>query len=799
MRNLLGLGLVFIFATGCGDMFMKKKEDKSISFNALSCTLDTKAFSKILSENIRGDINCLKESIHSFIELVKSDRQGFISEKVLTKFIQQGPIDLGGSDIIPIVEGVFDLTKLILGGERGYISRADFDRLISFLIEFNKNMYPIHHIFANDNELSWADYDRNRQIVRRHMIFLAQELRLLLNLNRPSLDRLDIGIFLDRFFKDDLETAEQIKSLMFLKRTFLGGTFLDLTHVELEDALLKLPELGEVAYDLVKIKSFGFKDNARVMIDEVYLKDLAAIQRNLHFDSHSYEALFTVYDVINAIEKLDLDFGIDVTKYPKEIMVVKKALLGSGGEFFSSVEMYNALYHLREVLEEGSFFYRVYNQNYEVLNSREPLPKGPNNRSYEFSMEVNTPKEEKYLRHFSEIANNYRFFKGSALSPFYSFEHFRSELGILEIGAFEYLIKLVMAEYGSPSPQARGGYHMTLDQSAALIEDIKIFLRDFGIINIGKSLGGEVQGVADNMVLMSTLFQFQSDGCDDYVCMEVPEINEFLMGLLTALNIKDFFTEEMQRLCASEVDEYNRIYPDCFRRNFVNVLEADIPGEGRSLSDYMPLLSSYIVELTDHLPAGAPPTDSQEYMTFITETESFTRSCMYFDDEQTEPVPMKATDAFAVFAGMLNIESSMLKFDTNQNNRLDGSYPSEVLDAYYSTYEGAIKAMVAQQGGPILTKVSRQIFQYLIKYGKVPEPSGRSVWQFVKFLLSFNYSADADRTTVATILKVLAQQNGGDNKFKCEECMRDPNTRCVPVTCHEDASGQVVCVDDPWD
>ena len=797
MKSILGLGLVLFLAAGCGDMFMGSKEDKSISIDAISCDLDTEAFSKILEKNIKSDIICLQESIHNFIELVKTDRPGYISEKVLTKFIQNGPLDLGSAgELVPLVEGIFDLTKLILGGETGYISKSDFDRLVAFLIEFNKNIYPIHAIFTNDNELGWADYDRNRKIVRRHLILISQEVRLLLNLGRTSLDRLDIGRFLDRFFVDDPAAADKIKSLMFLKRTFLGGALFDLTHVELEDALLKLPELGEVAYDLVKIKSFGFMDNAQVMIDEVYLKDIATIRRNLYFGDGSYEALFTIYDILNAIEKMELDFGIDVSKYPQEIMRLKKALLGSGGEFVSSVEMFNLLDHLTNILDEGSLFFRVYDMYTEELDSRDSLP-----ASQDFSrFQVNNSREDQFLKHFKEIVSNYRFFKGSALAPFYSFEYFRNPLGIFEIGAFEYVIKLLMAEYGSPHKQARGGYHLTLEQTAIALEDIKIFLRDQGIINIGKAQGGEVAGIADNVVLMSTLFQYQANGCDDYVCMEVPELTEFVLGLFTAINIKDFFTEEMQRLCADEVDEHNRIYPDCFRRNFMNVLNAKIPEEGRSLSDYMPLLSSYLVEMTDHLPAGAPPTESEEYVKFLYETESFTRTCMYFDEAKTEPVPMKANDAFAVFAGMLNIESTLLKFDVNQNNKLDGfGRNNEVLNAYYSTYQGAIKALVAQSGGAILTRVSRQIFQYLIKYGKVPEPSGRSVWQFVKFLLSFKHNADASRTTIATILKVLGEQNAGDNVFKCEECMRDPNMQCVPVTCHQDDNGQVTCVEDPWD
>src|SRR5690606_32269832 len=121
--------------------------------------------------------------------------------------------------------------------------------------------------------------------------------------------------------------------------------------------------------------------------------------------------------------------------------------------------------------------------------------------------------------------------------------------------------------------------------------------------------------------------------------------------------------------------------------------------------------------------------------------------------------------------------------DTNRNNKLDGLSKSlknnEVLTAYYDVFQGAIKALVAPNGG-FMEKLARPIFQYLIKYGKVPD-TGRfsSIWDFVKFMLKINKRADASRTTVATILKIIGEQTP-TNPFKCEECLRDPTIECEP-------------------
>lgn len=796
--KVFGLGLALILATGCGDLFMGDKGDNKVSFTSgASCDSDTSKFSEILTSNIGPEIDCLNKQLHSFIELVRTDRPGSISERTLIEFIQDGPIDIGDPTMIPIIEGIFDLTHVIFGGDRGYVSRKQLDALMAFLVKFNENIVPVYNKFESDQEPGWGDYQRNRRLVRRHFITIASELRSLMNMGRTKVDRLSINLFLDRFFKDDLATADQIKDFMFLKEMFLGGTSEELTHLELEKALIKLPDLGEIAYDLIKVGSFGFKDEPQRMIDLIYLPTIRNVERNLHYAPGTYEPLFTVHELVKALGHLDL-VGIDFSKYTQEITELKRVFFSDPGPVFTNADITVLLSHLQNILDEGSVFYRIYqaHDTDEYLRNRGPITAGLPNFT------PNNDQERIYRDHFGQIISSYRFFKGTAKSPLFGLDYDRNFLGVFEIAGFEYAVKLLMSAYGEYNQMARGGYHMTLNETVDVMDVLKRLLRDEGIVRVGKAYGGEVQAAADNVVLMSTLFQYQSDGCvKGGVCMEVPEITEFLIGLFTAMNFRDFFTEEMKKACDGYADNYSSertINPECFRREFKNVLEAQNPADDyKSISNYMPLLTSFLKEMTQDLGDDEPATNSEGYTQFLLETEAFTRTCEYWDDEGTEPVFLNGDDAFSVFAGMINIESTLIRFDLDYNNKLDYKNldgVNEVINAFNTTYRGAIEGMMKGELGSLYDIVkfldpAKIMFQYLVKKGEVP-----SIGQILKFIFA-KKNADATRTSVATILKILGEQNAGENYFKCQECL---DRECVPQKCVKEGD-QFYCEDDPWD
>ncbi len=246
-----------------------------------------------------------------------------------------------------------------------------------------------------------------------------------------------MSLFLKRFFADDPKTAEKIKSVMFLKKAFLGGSPMQLTHLELKEAYRKLPQLSEVAFDFIKLGNFAFKERPETMINDIYLKDLGLVKEELMYGADEAEPLFDLDDLYHAINTMELDFGIDLEKYNREILKVKDILIGSNAPNFSSADIHELLNHGNMVLSEASFFDKVFTYYEDELLSKYPVTTDFMGFPYQGA------EEKGWLEHFSLIANNYRFFKGDALSPYYSLEHARSYLGIVEIAAYEYGVKLL--------------------------------------------------------------------------------------------------------------------------------------------------------------------------------------------------------------------------------------------------------------------------------------------------------------------------------------------------------------------
>jgi len=218
------------------------------------------------------------------------------------------------------------------------------------------------------------------------------------------------------------------------------------------------------------------------------------------------------------------------------------------------------------------------------------------------------------------------------------------------------------------------------------------------------------------------------------------------------------------------VDKFNRIEPGCFREHFFH-------GVCKSYGAYYPrLLQSLGLEIPS--PWDPKVCDKLERTdannAFLDTSILAARSCMNYTDGEKEEIWYSQGDIFSVFMALMHIETTIIRWDTNLNNFMD---PNEVMEAY-RIYSPALDGFLEAKPG-IVKKFKKQIYQYMIKYEEVPdEKDFGSVWKFLKFLVSFNKSAPANRKTIASILHQISLQNAKmvdpkEPKFDCN-WLRDP-------------------------
>jgi hypothetical protein len=126
-----------------------------------------------------------------------------------------------------------------------------------------------------------------------------------------------------------------------------------------------------------------------------------------------------------------------------------------------------------------------------------------------------------------------------------------------------------------------------------------------------------------------------------------------------------------------------------------------------------------------------------------------------------------------IMLAMIHVETTILRWDENANNFMD----SGEVDKAYSIYAPALDGFLKDKN-PIIKKLKKQIYQYMIKYEKVPdEKDFGSIMKFVKFLLSFKKDSPADRKTIASILVAIGKENEKSPtapRFNCN-LLRDPD------------------------
>lgn len=742
LRTLVVILVMMLTLNGCGDLLgtnVKKKGLDTSSITNLNCELDMNRFAEIMNEIIESDIRCLGENLNLFIRIVKSGKPGYLSLVQLEQYLANHRPDVK-PEVVRALKSVFDLGHLITGEEIGYISKETVDKVISFAIIFNReaalNFGPI---FRNETPTSYILHESNRDKIKMASKSVINSLRPIFNSNRPNINSINIIQLLEGFSTEtNREYIDRAKKVLFLKKIILGGENEVVTNLELERLILRFEPLLLIGLDIIRYKHLILKQDTILHMLKRDVNDLFTIITEGELNNRDNVLMFTVNEAITAAKLFLNEDDFDIEKFRGLIVELKKIVMKGNATDVRGIELKNLFGHAKSILQTGTVFHRIYESLKVDLNRKEEL-KPDLFDDYRY----NYPEQEKELNQFERIARKYRFQKGEFQSPYYIRGSMRNPSAFFEIALFEYGLQLVFSAYGSPSPNgdAVGGYSINKDQMQKLVMKFRNELIDLDLITPGREIG-----TADNISLLGTLFQYQSDKNG---VMDVNEATEFGVALFSSMNIADDVYSYMRdKDC--KVDEHERIEPNCFKENFWK-------GLCTYYRPYYPLLFEFL-----NAPVGmncediktSPQLDTANAI-FLQRAINAARSCNYYTDGAKEEIYFSKGDAMTVMLALSHAETTVLRWDVNGNNQMDADEVMKAYEIYSPALDGFLEGKNA-----IIKKFKKQIYQYMIKYEQVPnEKDFGSIWKFVKFLLSFNKKAPASRKTIVALLDVIGVEN----------------------------------------
>ncbi len=746
-KKITALSSLMIMSISCSDLGKNSVVNKPIEsrqFNA-GCELKVDEFKSIFEKRIKPQIDCLEKNIDLFMRVVESPRPGFLSRVAFEQYIVRNVPDFP-TENVQAIKSVFEISHLLFGEDKEFLSPSAVRKIFSILNLVNEEVPKIYPYFKSKETTPINLHDFNKVRVFQAADRISRAMLDIFKLDRgDQIHRLNIITLLESFSSTGTsELLEQVKAVIFLKKVILGGNKEVITHLELQDLLFKIAPISSVAFDLARV---SYLDLDQRTLMELLSADLDLVDRLLYYTVESGERLFSIDDLIKAIpyfvsEETKLP---DFTKYRPEVLQLKMLLMSeakwvegedlSGKDWIIPQDLKNLINHGKDLARRGSIYHRIYKFFETFLESPGPVNINYNNYLLQF------PTHEKYVREFARIANTHRQFLGKFQMPFFSQSFRRNANGIVEVGILEYIFTILGRRYGSANNDV-GGFGMTTAQLLNLLNVFSPVLTGEGII-----LAGREEKTTENIALLSTLFQNMSNGNN---VINVDEGAAFAVQVLSSMKHSDYFQSEMGKRCATD-DKGRTIDLECHRENLFEILCQKFSSEFPLLLDSMGMKTC------------ADRSRQALKRSYIMKIENVARTCTKFDDGTD--VPVGSDDYMPMMVMFMTVESTVLRYDKNRNNRLDAS---EMKTAYEQTFNSAIESLVEEQA-PIIAKlpfnlgsgVSRKIYYYLIKHRKIPSKFS----EYLK-LLTIGPSS-ADRETLAAVLNIISEQ-GAASTFDCE-------------------------------
>jgi hypothetical protein len=388
--------------------------------------------------------------------------------------------------------------------------------------------------------------------------------------------------------------------------------------------------------------------------------------------------------------------------------------------------MHNLAAKFKYAVKMVAFAYHMYEANEEIM--QQPQALSPSQIQFLNQYPANN-EEIAFKTRFIRVVSTYRLFKGNMDLPMYSDSIVRNADGVVEIMLYEYAVGFLLNYYNPNLESFENYYKLSINDQARVIDVINK-IKDFLILN--DLYPRRINHTADSLRMVTDLFQTTSDGKNGIGMAEGAE----LIGIIRDSSFigKDLLKTMIDsELCTA--DSKGGISTKCYRENFYQVFNR--------FYKYFPKFKKFV-------DTNSKNDKENVLQELLKRTEFFSRDCAL------DSRPIYKKDMSSIVAGLMDIESTIIHFDKNQNNILDYEELNDAFPVYRSAIIGVAKLKPSQEF------LAKSIFFYLVKNQKIPSV-GNLIGFFAKLETGWEKNISGDRVTIATLLKYISSMSAEDD------------------------------------
>lgn len=688
LSHIVVTAALLFTATSCGYVSDTPVENQDVykTDELQTCKIDVSKLSEIFTTNQKEQITCLQKNFVQFTKYVRSKHSGAITEAELGIFVKRFFTEQSDA-IVKGLSLIFQLNMILLKDEADRISHTKISPLFELLVQVNQEAVILTNtIKSMDNKSNQKDFWALRQIFNESTSRFAKSAVGVIQ-NSPGLDqKLNIRAFIKDMSKkigDHEIDNETIDSFIYLKKVLLGGEGDIIATHELKKFITKLPLIMGLVFDIYYVQAENFKSESDQI--KFYLNLTRNFYTTIKFDQPDFE-LMNSDQLVTLADKVLKNY--DVETFKPSIEALKERFIGGKKDSISLNDLQKVILIIHDFFEKVLFAHVTYDDeiNNLILATTTPVT----NKEIIFrpipAYEIypNKARLAQLFASFVDTATNFRYFRDYKTgAAFYDTKILRNKNGFIEANIAKWLSWKLLKAYGHLDINRE--MQMSTDEFSKFLLDSKPLLQEF------KLWSPNFKTFSRNATLLADLFQQQSNG-DQLINLN--EATEYIGMLLTAVEVSGKFIKNLALACNPGINEDDPVFEtDCFNAHFYEEILSKL-GYEKSF----PRLDAYFKK--------ASKTESMDYLKGI---EGFAR------ENNAPGVPVGRRDATLILGAMVNIESTFIRFDKNNDNIIDYKELSEA----FVTYKSSIISLAGLK--PEQEKYAKGIFLYMTTKMEIPK------------------------------------------------------------------------------